>query len=384
MIDVTGRAQLDAWRDHVMPPVEKVREGLWSVPVPLPSVLRYVLVYVLETPDGIAVIDAGWGTDEAWQAFRAGLAQIGHSVGDVGAILITHAHMDHYGLAGRVREESGAWIGMHEQEAAHLPRRRGDADSIVAGIRRWLVACGVPADEVDELAGAPERVQTLLSLPEPDVLLRHGERVDVRGWDLYPVWTPGHTPGHLCFHDTTNDVFFSGDHVLPRISPNISAFVSGLANPLAAFLDSLSAVAGFTSAEVLPAHEYRFRGLADRSEDLRRHHDARLAEVLDVVRSDPGLTTFAAAARLTWSRDWSQNRGFVRRSAIGETLAHLVLLEHRGVLSRVSTMPDRWLAKGAAETALTPAAAETALAPAAAETDLAPAVTARTPAVDER
>jgi glyoxylase-like metal-dependent hydrolase (beta-lactamase superfamily II) len=143
-------------------------------------------------------------------------------------------------------------------------------------------------------------------------------------------------------------VFFSGDHVLPRISPNISAFVSGLANPLAAFLDSLSAVAGYTSAEVLPAHEYCFRGLADRGEDLRRHHDARLAEVLDVVRAEPGLTTFTTAARLTWSRDWSENRGFVRRSAIGETLAHLVLLEHRGVLSRVSTMPDRWLANPAA------------------------------------
>jgi len=52
--------------------------------------------------------------------------------------------MGHYGLAARVREESGAWIGMHEQEAAHLPRRRGDADSIVDSIRRWLVACGVP------------------------------------------------------------------------------------------------------------------------------------------------------------------------------------------------------------------------------------------------
>ena len=344
MIEVTGQAQADAWRKHIMPPVEKLRDGLWSIPVPLPSVLRYVLVYVLESPDGVAVIDAGWGTDEAWQAFHLGLGQTGHTIDDVGAILITHAHMDHYGLAARVREASGAWIGLHEQEAAHLPRRRGDATSIVASIRRWLLAGGVPTDEVDELAGAPERVETLMALPEPDVLLRHGERVDVRGWDLRPVWTPGHTPGHLCFHDAVRDVFFSGDHVLPRISPNISAFAGGLANPLALFLDSLSAVVRFDSAEVLPAHEYRFRGLADRVDDLRHHHDARLAEVLDVVRANPGLTTFATAARLTWSRDWSENRGFVRRSAIGETLAHLALLEHQGRLRRVSAMPDRWLA----------------------------------------
>ncbi len=67
MIEVTGTAQLQAWRDGVMPPVEQVRPGLWSIPVPLPrNPLRYVLVYALECDDGIALVDAGWNTEEAW------------------------------------------------------------------------------------------------------------------------------------------------------------------------------------------------------------------------------------------------------------------------------------------------------------------------------
>src|SRR5205814_3942465 len=94
-----------------LPPVEKVRPGLWSVPVPLPNnSLRYVLVYVFETDRGPYLVDAGWNTDDAYAALDAGLGHIGSSISDVQGVLVTHIHPDHYGLAGRVREASGAWV----------------------------------------------------------------------------------------------------------------------------------------------------------------------------------------------------------------------------------------------------------------------------------
>src|ERR1700694_4278223 len=67
LIEVTGTALRDSWRDDSMPPVEQVRPGLWSIPVPIPrNPLRYVIVYALELADGVAVIDTGWSTDDAW------------------------------------------------------------------------------------------------------------------------------------------------------------------------------------------------------------------------------------------------------------------------------------------------------------------------------
>ena len=66
---VTGTRQERAWAEKVLPPVEMVQQGLWSIPVPIPeSPLRYVLVYALELDDGLALIDAGWDTDDAWLA----------------------------------------------------------------------------------------------------------------------------------------------------------------------------------------------------------------------------------------------------------------------------------------------------------------------------
>ena len=109
--------------EGVVPPVERVRPGLWSIPVPIPdNPLRYVLVYALELDSGVALVDAGWDTPEAWTALTDGLAIAGGSIGDVRAVVVTHIHPDHYGLAGRVREASGAWIGLHPADAALLRR----------------------------------------------------------------------------------------------------------------------------------------------------------------------------------------------------------------------------------------------------------------------
>jgi glyoxylase-like metal-dependent hydrolase (beta-lactamase superfamily II) len=187
-------------------------------------------------------------------------------------------------------------------------------------------------------------VLTFAPLPEPDRLIEDGELVDLPGWAVRAVWTPGHTPGHLCFHEERTGVLLAGDHVLPRISPNVSHHPRQLADPLRAFLDSLAKVGELAVDEVLPAHEYRFRGLPDRVADLRTHHEQRLGELLSLVRGRPGCTTVQLAERLSWRRQWSDIVDFHRRAAIGETLSHLLLLASRGLATSSGGPVDRWTA----------------------------------------
>lgn len=341
---VTGLAQQQSWADRVLPAVELVQDGLWSIPVPLPNnPLRYVLVYALELDDGLALVDAGWDTDEAWSALLDGLAVAGATPVDVRAVLVTHVHPDHYGLAGRVREVSGAWIGLHPDDAALLPARYGaGVPELLREMHGVLRSCGVPERELGVLADASLPLVDFVRQVAPDRLIEDGDRLGLRGRDLRAVHTPGHSPGHLCFHDPDRKLLLSGDHVLPRITPNVGVHAQSGDNPLADFMDSLGRVALLEPhvEQVLPAHEFRFTGIAARAAQLLAHHESRLAEVR--ARAN-GVTTWELTAALTWSRPWDLVSGFMRRAAVAETLAHLVLLEARGQVRRASS-PWRWQA----------------------------------------
>ncbi|MEV0585774.1 MBL fold metallo-hydrolase [Nonomuraea sp. NPDC050310] len=345
VVTPASETQRAAWLGGELPAVEKVRPGLWSIPVPIPiNPLRYVLVYALELPDGVAIIDAGWNTDEAFGALCAGLAIAGYEITDVKGVLVTHIHPDHYGLAGRIREVSGAWIALHPADAGLLRERYDDEfiESLVARERALLVRSGVPGETLDELAGASMMIRHMVSTALPDRLIEDGEQVGLAGWDLRAIWTPGHSPGHLCFVSPGRRLLFSGDHVLAKITPIVAVHPQSGPNPLADYLDSLAAVRRFEVDEVLPAHEYRFLELAERVDYVMAHHEERLAEIEKVVADTGGADCWTIATRLTWSRPWETIPAFMRRAANNETLAHLAWLEARGRVRHQAGDVDIW------------------------------------------
>jgi glyoxylase-like metal-dependent hydrolase (beta-lactamase superfamily II) len=345
-IEVTGGAQRAAWRDRSVPPVETLRPGLWSVPVPMGGPLRWVNAYVLELAGGgLGLVDTGWDADDSWAALCAGLGAIGGDVSDVRGVLVTHLHLDHVGLAARVRAASGAWVAMHPADAAGITSftSRSPEEMVEAEVA-FLATLGAPAEDARVDAGTPEQRVGLLRVARPDRLLEDGDRADLPGWSLRAVHTPGHTEGHLCFADEATGLFFSGDHVLPRISPNISTHAGGAADPLRDYLGSLTAVADRPAAEVLPGHEWRFRGLAARARELHAHHEHRLAELLAAVRAHPGSTPWDLAAHLTWSRPWSQYERRMRIFAVTETDSHLRLLASRGLVTGDGAAVPAWTA----------------------------------------
>jgi glyoxylase-like metal-dependent hydrolase (beta-lactamase superfamily II) len=345
-MEITGSAQHEAWRRRELPPVERLRPDLWSIPVPMGGPLRYVNVYAFALEGGgLGLLDAGWDSDEGWTALTEGLAGIGGSVADVRGVLVTHLHFDHLGLAGRVREASGAWLAMHPADASIVasPTHR-DPEAAVAAEVAFLVSLGAERAEAAADVGSPERFARFSRMAVADRLIEHGDVVDLPGWTLRTVHTPGHTPGHVCFAEERTGSFFSGDHVLPRITPNVSTTHDGVADPLRDYLASLTVVAEDEPVEVLPAHEWRFRGLAGRAAEIAGHHEHRLAELLGAVRRNPHSSPWQLAAELTWSRPWEQYERRMRIFAVTETDAHLRLLASRGLVTGSGGPVPTWTA----------------------------------------
>lgn len=329
-VTVTGLAQQRAWRAREFPPVEQVTAGVWSVPVTIPdNPLRYTLCYLLLSDTGAVVVDPGWETDRGWADLQRGLAAAGLSADRVTGIVVTHVHPDHHGLSQRLSEASGAWIAMHTAELSFLPSRIGEVIGGADGFRCWLERSGVPGDTA--IFGDGEDLR-MFNMAEPDLLLNHGDILDLPGRRVRVVWTPGHTPGHICLHDADYDLLLTGDHLLPRISPNVGLTPVSGDSPLTSYLESLRAMHRYRSAEALPAHEYRFRGIAERSDALIEHHDARAREVLDLVAAAGQPTIWEVAQKLTWSRPWDEITGYMRRAALAEAEAHVEYLEREGRL----------------------------------------------------
>ena len=129
--------------------------------------------------------------------------------------------------------------------------------------------------------------------------------------------------------------------MLPRITANVSLHPQSGDDPLGDYLASLERLRKYAGSPALPGHEWRFDHLGERLDRIAEHHERRLDEAEGVVAAG-AETVWEVATRLTWSRPWDEIQGFMRRAAIGETFAHLVVLERRGRLVRRGRHPSRW------------------------------------------
>lgn len=326
-----------------MPRVEELGHGVWSLPVPIPgNPLGFTYVYLVSGDGGAVLVDTGWNHQESWDALTRAVEHTGHTVEGIRGAVLTHFHPDHAGLAGRLRAASDAWIAMHPADIEVTERLAAEpAQERVTALADQLRRAGFPEDDLAAFAAGTD-------LPEPsavpDLALKDGDTVDLPGRSLRAVWTPGHSPGHLCLHLDDADVFFTGDHVLPRITPHVGQFplLSTDGDPLGDFIASQAAVGRIPDADrllCLPSHEHRFTGLAERSEAIADHHEERLDEMSALLHRKSRATLWQVTSGLTWRRPWADMRVHARHMAAAETVAHLRLLEERGRATRTGT-PD--------------------------------------------
>ncbi|MFE5617484.1 MBL fold metallo-hydrolase [Streptomyces sp. NPDC056470] len=314
--------------------------GVWSLRVPIPdNPLGHTLVHVLDTDRGPVLIDTGWDDPASWNELSDGLAALGTSVREVHGVVITHHHPDHHGLSGQVREASGAWIAMHAADTAVVRRtRESEPGTWLDYLARKLAAVGAPEEHTAPLLAARasgRRASTLPGLRSalPDREIVPGELLGLAGRRLRAIWTPGHTPGHVCLHLEEEHPaglpghgrLFSGDHLLPGISPHIGLYEdpddATTTDPLGDYLDSLERIGRLGVAEVLPAHQYAFADAAGRVRELLDHHEDRLTGLLRLLATP--LTPWQLAERMEWNRPWEQIPYGSRTIAVSEAEAHL-------------------------------------------------------------
>jgi glyoxylase-like metal-dependent hydrolase (beta-lactamase superfamily II) len=332
------------------PTAVAVAPGTWMSPIPFPSALAYSYSYLLRVPTGVVVIDLGWDSDEAWEAFLLGLRRAGADLDDVVGAVVTHCHPDHYGFASTLKEHTGAWIAAHPAERSNIAADAAELTTRVDDMYRWLRVCGVPDSYLPGLGGEVDELAATMPRVVPDIQLADGDPVPDTDSTLIALHTPGHTAGHLCFHDRSRNLLFTGDHLLPRVTPNVSKRPGSDADPLADYVASLEKVARLGADPlVLPGHEWSFDRPDQRVAALLDHHAERLDAIVAAVTAG-AETAWEVVQAVSWSRPFPSMAPRAQRQAIGETYSHLHRLTVAGRLTQSAGDTHRWAVVAPAET----------------------------------
>jgi glyoxylase-like metal-dependent hydrolase (beta-lactamase superfamily II) len=337
--------------------IEQVLPNLWRITVPLPFELRWANAYLLFGAGSWCLVDAGLATPEAEAVMLEALASLGLTPADLSTIVVTHAHPDHIGLAGRFQEASGAPVLMFGLDAQIMRSIWTERDMRSAEmVSQFYTSHGMPAEDSNLEKASMVATRRLITVPSQVTALEDGQEVLLVGERYQVIWTPGHSDGHMCLWRASDGVLLAGDHILPRITPNIGLYPRSRPNPLGDYLESLQRLRPLPARLVLPGHGRPFADLSGRVDELLAHHEERSeityqlvdqaqheagdsAHTGDITPTDDstpagvtaqiGVTAHAVAIRLFEGRFHSlQNRRF----ALAETLAHLEYLRLQGRL----------------------------------------------------
>jgi len=323
--------------DWSTPGCVEAAPGVHRIPLAMPNDgLRAVNVYAVETGDGLALVDAGWHVPSALVELEDALRSIGRSSAEVSDVYVTHIHRDHYTVAPELRRRHGTRVHLGRLEAPGLVAVRELGSNVPVASLRELGRAG--ADELGEQVRTATAVEPfhVADWEDPDGWLDPGP-LDLGPHQLEVVATPGHTKGHVVLHDLAAGVLFTGDHVLPTITPSIGFELGDWELPLAAYLASLELLLTRPDARMLPAHGHAGGSVHERTAGLLEHHEQRLTQTHDVVGRAAGPVTGSyVAERLTWTRRaraLAELDTFNQMIAVCETVAHLDVLVDRGALS---------------------------------------------------
>jgi len=310
----------------------------WRPDGPLPPITRLELrtpfkigpvnSYVVDR-DPLTLVDCGPQTEDAWDDLVAGLAGLGRWPEEIGRLIITHGHVDHWGLAARIVARSGAEVLAHARLAAWMADFASEWQRRLAYLTLLCTEMGVPAGEMVAMNRGVKGLGRFAAAVPATRLLDAGDELTLAGHAWTVHYTPGHATGHLALHQPETRSLIAGDHLLAEVSSNpvLEAPARGERDRprmLPLYVESLARVAALTVLWVFPGHGRPFQGHRRLIKRRLELHEGRAARLLALLQEAPA-DCYTLSRRL-----FPALEGVDLFLGFSETLGHLDLLEDRG------------------------------------------------------
>ncbi|GAC1327962.1 MAG: MBL fold metallo-hydrolase [Candidatus Dormibacteria bacterium] len=301
-------------------------EDIIAISCPVPFDVGTVNVYLLPG-DPLTLVDTGSRVNFTVVDLARLCADAGYDLESIEQLVLTHRHIDHFGLGQDIRERSGCTVVSSRVDGPFMAEWEG----LIVGTREQLRDQGRAFGIPDNLFLLNEEwVKAILDAASPvksDLLVGDGDVIRAGGRDLRVIETPGHTEGLVGFVDEAAGVYFSNDHILQHITPNPDVYSydpDGLRSGLPDYVRSLTKVRDLPVGLVLPGHGFEVTDLRGRVEEILVHHDRRVARIEEILRERP-RTIFEVCMLL-----WPKLRAQDSHLAVREIIGHIVLLREEG------------------------------------------------------
>jgi glyoxylase-like metal-dependent hydrolase (beta-lactamase superfamily II) len=326
---------------------EPVAEGIHCLAIPAPFAVGRVNAYLIED-EPLTLIDSGPNSAKALDELEQALAARGHRIEDIELLVVTHQHIDHFGLAAILARRSGAQVAALEGLDRRLARFREDTDFEDRFAARIMLRHGVPSDVVTALRAVSASFRAWGCTVEVTRTLTDGEDLKLRDRTLRVLHRPGHSPSDTVFWDERRSLLIAGDHLLAHISSNPL-----LARPLEAqgdyegprpqalvtYLDSLERTKSMELELVLGGHGAPVSDHAALIDERMRLHERRAERIFKLIATQP-RTAYEMASEM-----WGNVAVTQAYLTISEVLGHVDLLLNAG---RVEEHEDNGLVRFAA------------------------------------
>lgn len=306
-----------------------ITEDVRWIRMPLPFALNHINLWLLRGPDGWTIVDTGLASEPTRAAWETLLPQ--HT--PLEKLVVTHYHPDHFGQAGWFVRDHG--LPMYMTEAEYLTAHacyESTSGYGADGLAALYKAHGLDSERLAALMVRPTGYRNVIT-PPPTAFRRivDGERLALGSHEWQVIVGLGHAPEHAALYCERLRLLISGDMLLPKISTNVSVWSTEPdGDPVGQFLSSLRTFTQLPDDTlVLPSHGLPFRGIRARVEALETHHADRLAELLAACEVPRTATEIVP---VLFTRELDVHQLFF---AMGEAIAHLNYLHHRGKVTRV-------------------------------------------------